>query len=91
MDMFAEITLQPKYTDSSGHLPPTPLHDLLIRYLSHLQSRHGITQLFRSPGDDIRIVVIGGGPGGYVAAIRAAQLVGGKILVRCQRHGHDFG
>ena len=37
------------------------------------------------------IVVIGGGPGGYVTTIRAAQIVGGKILVRCQRHGHDFG
>ena len=37
------------------------------------------------------IVVIGGGPGGYVAAIRATQLGGGKILVGCQRHGHDFG
>ena len=36
---------------------------------------------------DFDLIVIGGGPGGYVTAIRAAQL-GGKIaLVECEHLG----
>lgn len=37
--------------------------------------------------DKIKVVVIGGGPGGYVAAIRAAQLGGEVILVEKEHIG----
>jgi dihydrolipoamide dehydrogenase len=37
--------------------------------------------------DNIKVVVIGGGPGGYVAAIRAAQLGGQVTLVEKERVG----
>ena len=44
--------------------------------------------------NDINIVVIGGGPGGYVAAIRAAQLGAQVTLIEkdnagCDRAGRD--
>jgi dihydrolipoamide dehydrogenase len=60
--------------------------------LSHTKSR-GVTQEETMPetsaasGYDADVVVIGGGPGGYVAAIRAAQLGARTVLVEKNKLG----
>ncbi|KAL1915246.1 uncharacterized protein VTP21DRAFT_7522 [Calcarisporiella thermophila] len=55
-----------------------------VSTISSLNSRHGVAKIpatfgtwrrwYSSGSDELDLVVIGGGPGGYVAAIKAAQL-----------------
>ncbi len=44
--------------------------------------RLSLRRFAAAAGDDFDLVVIGGGPGGYVAAIKAAQL-GLKVCLGC--------
>src|SRR5258708_13111033 len=45
------------------------------------------TTLFRSAEQNFDLIVVGGGPGGYVAAIRAAQLKMNVALVEREHLG----
>lgn len=47
---------------------------MLLRRILHVRSSSFLRSLDRSYATDADLVVIGAGPGGYVAAIKAAQL-----------------
>jgi dihydrolipoamide dehydrogenase len=56
--------------------PSTPANELdpSISTLNTTQSDNKVGDLSDAPSSEFDLVVIGGGPGGYIAAIRAAQL-----------------
>ena len=54
--------------------------EALIRDIASIPVQQEQEQLMANENFDADIVVIGAGPGGYVAAIRAAQL-GAKVIV----------
>lgn len=66
-------------TNGSATVASSPVESL-IQSISMIPSPEEKEKLMASGNFDIDLVVIGAGPGGYVAAIRAAQL-GAKVVV----------